>query len=414
VDVGEYLEGMMTQKIRNKKDWTMTGHLIRLGFFIAAWGWLTTPSVYAEKPALPPLPEPLDRPATLTFEELRQGIRKYYGRIQALEVEYDLYQVHGTQLEGLPQERDIVPEARRRFAMKGEGRYVEADAVFPGQEDQTKRDKHTAAYEGTNFRMYRPGNREGQIMKDKHRSIDLDFFAASLFLPISDDARASLAQTSFYLPYALDFSPEGEKAHFWSVRPKLESVDGAPCHVLESKEMDRIWVDPALGFAIRFRDNRHTLQEIPPSDWPLMQRIHLADYTEITPQIWLPKRVEVVTFAHARSPQNFWNRPNVVQLMTASMVKVNEQVPESLFFFNFPPGTMVTDYIDKKHYRVTGKEGEEMSWVVDLAKDNLPSQGRRSYLTTLTLFNLVLMVVLGGLVMRAWILRRRGKDGVAS
>jgi len=392
----------------------MTRYLTLMSFVMSIYCWLIPVRIYGQpQTVLPPQPQPTNKPATLTFEELREGVRKYYNKIQALEVEYSIIQQRPNDMEDLPLVRDIVPETRRHFALKGEKRYAESDSILPttvkpNRKGAPKYDKYINAYDSKSFRVYRPSEKQGQILKDKHRSVDLDFYASSLFIPISDEAQATLEQSTFYLPNALDYTPEGLDGPYWSVRPTLETVDGFPCHVLESKDLDRIWVDPSIGFAARFRSIRHPLKSLPPNDRPLMQSSYFTDYAEVGTNTWLPKQVTIVFFADARSPQNFWNRPNLIQLMKVSKIKVNNDVPDSLFSFRFPPGTTVTDYVEEKYYYVTGKSGEEkIAWVIDMAEAKAAS-GETSWRSSrFAKINLLILVVLILVTTVTFILRRR-------
>src|SRR5262249_21206034 len=64
----------------------------------------------------------------------------------------------------------------------------------------------------------------------------------------------------------------------YRVRPALEEVDGAPCHVVEKSgpTMDVIWVDAARGFVVRRRQRYQ-------SPGSLFEEVHNAGFAERAP-----------------------------------------------------------------------------------------------------------------------------------
>ena len=85
-----------------------------------------------------PLPTPTKTPATLTFDQLRQGITQTYKQLWALDVEYVQLTEGGVG----------IPYMKLHFAMKGESR-LNDKMMKDGQE-------YAVAYDGDNLEVYQP------------------------------------------------------------------------------------------------------------------------------------------------------------------------------------------------------------------------------------------------------------------
>jgi hypothetical protein len=76
----------------------------------------------------------------------------------------------------------------------------------------------------------------------------------------------------------------------YSIREKIEEVEGARCIVLERIGFDTIWVDPALNFAIRKRVLYWGKDE------PIKFEILNRHFKEIQPNLYMPMEQEVIEY----------------------------------------------------------------------------------------------------------------------
>lgn len=105
---------------------------------------------------------------------------------------------------------------------------------------------------------------------------------------------ASVNEHDVIMPYAF-LNP----ALGWTVGPNLERIDDAECHVVNANTGQRIWIDPAIGFAIRFRQRRWILPNEPWECWPIAHRNHYAQF-QSTDDVFVPTRISRLVF-HPRS-----------------------------------------------------------------------------------------------------------------
>jgi hypothetical protein len=145
--------------------------------------------------------------------------------------------------------------------------------------------------------------------------------------PPDDDTRPFAGQPLLFLHEVL--AQKGAR-----VRPYQEQIDGAWCHVVEVPGLDEFWLDPAIGFGLRFR--RWSRGE----SGTFAVHYELSDYREAGPKIWLPWKIHRVIYdtrSHARGEE----RPILSDAMvTLLSVRVND-VPEEFFQFTPPPGTLI-------------------------------------------------------------------------
>lgn len=118
------------------------------------------------------------------------------------------------------------------------------------------------------------------------------------------------------------------------VRPRQEQVDGVWCHVIEVPGLDTLWIDPSVGFGIRRR------LWAGGNSGMLYTRYELSDFREMKPDIWIPWRLRRIVYDTAvRKPGT---TPTIIVEGRATVVRaVVNEVPEDLFQFKPPPGTLV-------------------------------------------------------------------------
>jgi hypothetical protein len=165
------------------------------------------------------------------------------------------------------------------------------------------------------------------------------FWECQGWWPPDDDTKPFTGQPPFFLHEVLAQKDA-------RVRPYQEQADGAWCHVVEVPGVDELWLDPAVGFALRRRN------------WSggepgaLFARYELSDYREAAPKVWMPWKIHRIVY-DTRSPAS-GRRPVLVDaLATVLSVKVND-VPAEVFQFTPPPGTLVQDRDTGKMTQVPG------------------------------------------------------------
>jgi hypothetical protein len=117
------------------------------------------------------------------------------------------------------------------------------------------------------------------------------------------------------------------------VAPDQESVRGRWCHVLESPERDRLWLDVQRGCVLLKRETRSTVKG------PLATRFELGGYREVKPGIWLPTWIRNTQFDfHARTPAGR-HRKVIDVLIEIVEARVND-VRQEMFAYQPPPGSL--------------------------------------------------------------------------
>jgi hypothetical protein len=135
-----------------------------------------------------------------------------------------------------------------------------------------------------------------------------------------------------WLPEALE-----ERQHEFKVRPLLEEVDGAPCHVLEWPDHDIIWVDCSRGYVLC----RRTYYQSPGS--PLLEAEN-SGLREVNPGLWLPSKEVTTIYNRDTDPKTFAGKVKLVETNTLLDFRF-ENVPDSLFDVPRIRQGKVTDYV---------------------------------------------------------------------
>jgi hypothetical protein len=345
------------------------------------------------------LPQPTNKPATLSFEQLRQGIRQYYQRLRAVEVESE--QRTATLSSPEPGLHEAVPRTLYHFAYKGEKRFFSESAPLRGKADPPLQTQLTMAFDGEEERDLQPSNKKGSIFGRRQEFANTCPYLQCLGIPLKDAERALVSETDYFLPFALDNATLD-----WSVRPTLELIDGVECHVLKSKFKQGIWIDPKTGYGMRFREIYQRIDGKPSDQWPLMTRHRFDSYQKVADAVWLPQRIEILAYYSARAPANLWNRANYHITHEAKKLGVNEQVEDGLFKLTFPAGTLVNDLVRKRLFRI-GKADEELDLLVAESEQVLAGPVSRWRRWSIILASLVGMLAIILIVLFKPLIRRR-------
>ena len=135
---------------------------------------------------------------------------------------------------------------------------------------------------------------------------------------------------------ALPRSVIAHRAEF-RVRPRLEVVEGAPCHVLERPGKDIIWIDAVRGFTFR----RRIYYQSPGS---VLFQVDNTGYVEKAPGIWIPKKQVATTYNLDDRPEIYRGKAEVVQTNLLLESRFND-LPDSFFDVPVPERATVSDYI---------------------------------------------------------------------
>lgn len=151
-------------------------------------------------------------------------------------------------------------------------------------------------------------------------------------------------------PLLPEFLEENESHYRVLLKPEL--VDGVECWVVEWPGMDRLWVDPKRGFAVRRRTYAWGL------NGPLRLDIVNKDYQEVKEGLWLPfTQIETRYF----NPK--YRQPGLagkVRFKAVYKVKSIEfdQLTDAFFDITLPPGTWVLDVPREFRYVVTDESSD--------------------------------------------------------
>lgn len=302
------------------------------------------------------LPRPIDtdKPAVLSLDELKQGIRKRYKDLRALRV------VYHQSVRDINVTTSAIREVDLEFAYKGEKRLA---STIPSPNGRaTAGGAEIVAFDGESVRSLVPAATRLDIPmgliqgpSEKAGYLDTDAYAATLPIYLSDNERSRVVKADYFMPDALDAADQT-----WTVSPTLEIVDGAECHVLQSLQRQSIWIDPSIGFAMRRREMHYGLKDKPMGSWPLHRRLSFRDFEKTSDSLWLPKAVDIVIYARPDAPKERWNSPGWSSSLRVKELMVNDRVADDVFHLAFPSRTNVFDKVHNRSYLVddAGREVE--------------------------------------------------------
>lgn len=148
-----------------------------------------------------------------------------------------------------------------------------------------------------------------------------------------------------------------------SLMPATESLEGVDCVVATfgppGQARSKVWLDPKRGFAVLQIINYNPNDVSKP--WWIVRN---SQWKDCGNGVWLPAKTVLTTCLAMGSPKERWGVPAREDVYTASVMQVNEDLPDELFSVKFPPGTRVTDMVLNTSY-VEGKEEEKIKDVVN-------------------------------------------------
>ena len=151
----------------------------------------------------------------------------------------------------------------------------------------------------------------------------------------------------------------------YQVQAEQESVDGVPCWVVLWPGMDRIWLDPEHGFALR----RRAYHWAPGK--PMRQEVFNKDFREVRPGLWLPFAQVVERYGNLRTgAQSTWGKPVSRSFYALREIEF-DKVKDDLFDVRVPAGTRVTDLIRQIQYTVPEEGADPFAGPLADAQDRL-------------------------------------------
>jgi hypothetical protein len=268
--------------------------------------------------------------AVYSLDQIRKGISESRDRLRSIEVEVEVPEHDpggGTQAPGI---------LRRVLAARDASRYVYSVHFNADQPPGLDLDTNEIYYDGTSkvLEEFRPAQRYCETFRrdaDKFSwKVRVEFFLECTgWWPPGDRSRPPVRESPFLLFEAL----ADERCR---VLPVQEKAGEAWCHVVERPGVDRLWLDPEIGFAPRRRQWYH--------GHPTIRNIEytLSDYREAAPKVWIPWRIRRLVVNPTRRASE---KPVGIEGETEAIVvraEVN-RVPESRFRLAVPPGTLIWD-----------------------------------------------------------------------
>ena len=303
--------------------------------------------------------EPTDSPATRTLADLRRGQVAWREKVKSLRVTFELRNDSKMLLkaehEYAKMGRLVAPDYAYRltFAMKGDKRYVDYRELTPSQTAGRSaavlaRPSDVTAYNGDQSRSYEPSRLLGTIKPGRQVTMENNFteYCGFISWPAGPDGEKA-ATTIQHVPTAL------LAAGIYAVRPRLESVDGNPCHVVSSG-WDTFWIDPQNGYCVRRRVMFRKSGLLDPGCLNYVQVCQ--DFRRVAEGVFLPTKCRRYSFATQNEPESTRGKLAKVTSVAVTELAVNDAA-DPQFELAFPPGTQVNDTILNKSYLVP--HGEE-------------------------------------------------------
>jgi hypothetical protein len=344
--------------------------------------------------------KPTNTNATRTLEQLRNSQLKWRDAIKSFHVDFDYARLRKQKLAkeiAAEQQNKVLPEDFRltlSFAYKNQKKYSFYQQVPLANEGAHPIYKY--AFNGQECRTHEPKRALGQIHPEQVSGLEgnAGHYMDMINIPVGPNAQKILLTPS-YIPTALQMST------FYRVLPKLENVDGFDCHVVTSG-WDTFWLDDANGGCMRRRVLFRKTGEDDPGC--LHYVFACKKFVEAYPGVWLPQECNRLDFGTQMDPPALRGVLAATNVVVAKQLKVNN-VPDSRFEIDFPPGTQVQDLVKHKAFIVPGgielldKAMAEALPIVNnqvMAPDYLQSQFRARILWGINLvaiFALVAVVI---------------------
>ena len=355
------------------------------------------------------VPTATTAPATMGVDQILSGIVQSIKKLRALDADFtDLVRSRSSD----PGSNLVIPYSFRRSAFKGEKRYSFSRKLrYPHKGDlaadiaaRPAVGEYVRAFDGRVQRFLDEAQGRGGILDAKDGSADSQILPFLLGVQISDDVRAWPLKTRVWARSRPDVYEA--RGLCWTVEPFLQEVEGVKCHVITELRVGlRQWIDPALGFAVRFEETQRQDPATGDARPDVEFRSLRSDFREVGQGIWLPHRIAIVDYPGSGKasvqPTVAVKRRDIEVLRMA----VNEDVPDALFELKFRSGTTVSDTLRGVVY-VVGGNGEELDCTVAAAREVLDNHPTPRYSIWLWLNTAIVTLIAAALAWRR--LARRG------
>lgn len=304
--------------------------------------------------------QPTDQPATHSVAELRQGLRSLRNSISALEISLHKT-VHYVQPEEKTKTRQLC------YAFLGLRQYLEDADVLP---DGSLTNHNVYVFNGEETRRLTKTDQTADRVAVRSRHLPQEVLMYLQTVPV------------FAGPDAVEHGPHEDVAALLfdyealcQVLPTLETVDGAPCHVVVCPLGFLFWIEVKdhacnLRRMVEFRmeGNQNALvlnrllehQDFRPvgagQEWPFKSReTYFAD---------------VLPDGTRYQDESLFSDRYLTREYIVTDLKRNSNITESRFQLSYPPETLVMDMIRQRYYR-TPADPQDLP---DAIKDGSPIQ----------------------------------------
>ncbi|QDU50781.1 hypothetical protein [Gimesia panareensis] len=278
-------------------------------------------------------------PATHSIESLRQGLLHLRESIDSLELSFTR-KVNASQ-------KNKTNAGYITYAYKGQRQYIESSFELP---DGAKANDDIFVFNGKDSFMFSKLQLTGSRTQTRASTT-------------TREARDYLERIPVFSgPDAAGHDPMDDLAAYplifkrvFEISPKLEMVDGYPCHVISSPLGMVMWIhaDGNSCYLLRLLEFRMVGEH---NTLVLNRIIANRDFRHINNELLWPFVTVESYFEDTSSDSTLHQGWSRTREFTVSNVEINS-VNDSRFEFEFPPGTKVIDSIRKVYYLVP--EGSE-------------------------------------------------------
>lgn len=211
----------------------------------------------------------------------------------------------------------------------------------------------------------------------------------------------------------------------FTVSPAREVVDGAPCVVVSAPGAHKLWLDPALRYAVRKREVY--------ADGVLQYAVVCRGH-ELVPgtDLWLPRSVTQFIAAPPTAPPEYRGKFLQQLDMTVRRVEVNKPGHDAVFDLKVRSGSMVADetLASADPTRIPNRGGErsravsytqpanpaDLDAVIQQAKENYDKRqsGKSRRRALLWGINIAVVAVVAAFGVRWWARRRATPPGTGA
>jgi hypothetical protein len=290
----------------------------------------------------------LDRPATLTVIDLRNGQITWRRRIESIRLafEYQLQRVFDSADDLEAEKQGVQVPSDLSFKLE----YASNGEKFGCKYTLKNQKPDGMWFNGRETKGFTWADTTGSLMTGHTEGFESNFGFYNQCVGLAIPSEDYVTSMRTYVPAIL--AEKGIR-----LIERLCSVDGFPCHVV-TDGYDTFWIDAAHGFGLR-RRVRIPRINVPNVSANGPEWIACAkNFVEVDKGIWLPRLCESYIFTGVLDTPSTRNRLRSKGSVRVSSLSIND-VNDSEFDFEFPVGTRVIDVRgkNKKAYTVPYGKG---------------------------------------------------------